>query len=115
MTWAASWKCGMLRQPRVPRAGGDDARRSAAGEPRDQVDRVDGDVVDRPAVLARLEVPRRPLAEHQRVLGGESDGVDVADRAVADEPAHRAEHGRVAQVEQAADRAALSPPQGGRC
>src|SRR5205814_8111327 len=93
----------MLPDLRVPDAGAGNGGDRPAGHPGDRVEGVDADVVDRPAVHPRLEVPRRSAAVEQRVLGGESDGVHLADGPLADEPPDGADRAAAAHVQQAAD------------
>jgi len=95
------------RDARGPDAGGVDAPQREAGDPRDEVEAVHGDVPDRAAVLAGLVVPAGALAGEERMLATERGGADLADGAGADQLAHLEEDPGVAHVEHQADRELL--------
>src|SRR6185437_14109473 len=71
------------------------------------IDRVHTDVVERAAMLARLEIPCRPLVENERMLREERERADLPDRAVGDQLADAEVSAMIAQIQQAADDAPL--------
>ena len=91
----------------VPLARGHGAHKLRAGDIADGVDAMNGDVVDRAAVLARFEIPHRAHAVGERVLAGKVDRVDRAQPPLAHQPPRQIDRGVIAQIEHALHAQAL--------
>ena len=71
---------------------------------------MQADVVERAAVLAGLEIPRRPFAQNQRMLREECERADLTDGTGRDEFADGEVAAMIAQIQQAADDFAFFTP-----
>ena len=74
-----------------------------AGDKADKVNTVDGNIIDRSAVLAFLKIPHRTASVLERVLCRHIDTADLAERAVCNHFTEIADAGRKAQGQIAAD------------